>query len=177
MRLRSRQLSRGPGVVPAEHNYRRGVSGGFGSAARLDTSAGTVEYFRLSRLAELGLCDLDRMPYSLRVLLEGALRHAEQHLEADSDVVALAQPGETPSEVAFRPGRVLHQDFTGGAAMVDLAAMRAALQRLGGDPERINPVVPTDFVIDHSVQAEFSGTADAFDQNVELEIAQNRERY
>jgi aconitate hydratase len=153
------------------------VSGGFGSAARLDTPAGTVQYFRLSRLADLGLFELDRMPYSLRVLLEGALRHAEQHRGADSGVAALVQPGETPVEIAFRPRRVLHQDFTGGAAMVDLAAMRAALQRLGSDPQRINPVVPTDFVIDHSVQAEFSGTADAFDQNVELEIAQNRERY
>jgi aconitate hydratase len=153
------------------------LSGGFGSAARLDTPSGSVSYFRLGRLAELGLGDIDRLPYSARVLLEGALRHAEQTGDGEADVLALARPGETPTEVAFRPRRVLHQDFTGGAAMVDLAAMRAAMHRLGGDPQRINPVVPTDFVIDHSVQAEFSGTAEAFDLNVDLEISQNRERY
>jgi aconitate hydratase len=148
------------------------LSEGFGSAARLDTPSGTLGYFRLGRLSELGVGDIDRLPYSTRVLLEGALRYTEQHHGAESDVLALARPSATASEVAFRPRRVLHQDFTGGAAMVDLAAMRAAVLRLGGDPERVNPVVPTDFVIDHSVQAQFSGSPDAFDLNVELEIAQ-----
>ncbi len=158
----------------------------FGTAARLDTVDGPVTYYRLERLAELGVADLDHLPFSLRVLLEGALRHAERldgdqrdvEREVDRDVVGLA--GRSPdgrAEVAFRPARVLHQDFNGGAAMVDLAAMRAAFQRLGGDPEKVNPIVPTDFVVDHSVQVEYFGTSAAFDLNVDAEMRQNRERY
>jgi aconitate hydratase len=153
----------------------------FGSASRLETSGGPVTYYRLGRLAELGVGDIHRLPYSRRVLLEGALRHADAAAAADSrdeqDVLVLARPGSAPDEVAFRPARVLHQDFNGGAAMVDLAAMRSAVERLGGNPDRVNPVVATDFVIDHSVQVEYSATADAFDLNLEEEIRQNRERY
>ena len=151
---------------------------GFGSAAELTGSDGLRTYFRLTRLAELGVVDLDRLPYSLRVLLEGALRYAEQHHDGQADVLALAgRADEQSKEIAFRPARVLHQDFNGGAAMVDFAAMRDAVARLGVDPRLVNPVVPTDFVIDHSVQAEFWGTSSAFDLNVEAEMRQNRERY
>jgi aconitate hydratase len=155
------------------------VSPGFGSTARLDTAAGQVTYYRLGRLTELGVGALEQLPFSRRVLLEGALRHAEQSGEArgEQDVLALATPGPQSVEIGFRPGRVIHQDFTGGAAMVDLAAMRAAVQRFGGEADRVNPVIPTDFVIDHSVQAEFAGSPDAFDLNVEQELRQNRERY
>jgi aconitate hydratase len=157
------------------------VSGHFGSAARLETRGGPVTYYRLARLAELGVGEVDRLPYSRRVLLEGALRHADQsdaeEADGEQDVLTLAGLVPEPAEVAFRPTRVLHQDFNGCAAMVDLAALRSAVRRLGGDPEQVNPVVPTDFVIDHSVQAEYVGSADAFDLNVEQEIRQNRERY
>jgi aconitate hydratase len=150
---------------------------GFGSTAQLHTADGPLTYHRLPRLAELGLVELDRLPFSTRVLLAGALRQAEHDAEAEADVLALLGKGDAGHEVAFRPARVLHQDFNGGAAMVDLAAMRAAVARLGRDPTLVNPVVPTDFVIDHSVQAEFYGSPDAFALNVEAELRQNRERY
>lgn len=147
--------------------------------ATLDTAAGPAGYYALARLPEHGLADPARLPYSIKVLLEAALRHAEQGTGAIDDVAALAAWPETAGrrEIAFRPARVLHQDFNGGAAMVDFTAMRSAAARLGGDPDLINPLVPTDFVIDHSVQVDFWGAPDAAERNVEREFERNGERY
>jgi aconitate hydratase len=131
------------------------------------------EIFRLGALQEQW--DVERLPYTLRVLLENALRTGS---EGDAEAVAGWVATEEPSrEISFRPSRVLHQDFTGVPAIVDLAAMRNAMQDLGGDPSRINPVIPAELVIDHSVQVDEFATRLAFGRNVELEFERNRERY
>ncbi len=152
----------------------------FGAKATLETAAGTVRYYRLGRLAEQGVGDPARLPFSIRVLLENALRHCDGRLVTEEDVVALARwsPKDLPDrEIPFMPARVILQDFTGVPAVVDLAAMRSVVKRLGGDPRRINPLVPADLVIDHSVQVDFFGTELAFRLNVEKEFERNRERY
>ncbi|MER3401300.1 MAG: aconitate hydratase AcnA [Thermoflexus sp.] len=152
----------------------------FEAKALLPTAAGTVVYYRLGRLAELGVGDPARLPFSIRVLLENLLRHCDGQLVSEEDVLVLARwsPQDLPDrEIPFMPARVLLQDFTGVPAVVDLAAMRAAVKRLGGDPRRINPLVPADLVIDHSVQVDFFGTERAFFLNVEKEFERNRERY
>ena len=142
---------------------------------RLETSGGTVGYWRLDRLVEAGA--LARLPYVVRIFLENVLRHQgdgadPQHLDA------LAKwPGDTPQEFPFFPARVVLQDFTGVPCVADLAAMRAALERLGGKPSRVNPIIPVDLVIDHSVLVDFFGGRDSFQRNVELEYERNRERY
>ncbi|GAB4245401.1 MAG: aconitate hydratase [Thermoleophilia bacterium] len=135
---------------------------------------------RLDAVAPGGLRELERLPYCLRVLLENMLRHAgdgivaEEHVRA---VVAWAATATERPEIPFMPSRVLLQDFTGVPCVVDLAALRSAVDRLGGDPEIINPRVPVDLVIDHSVQVDAFGSADAYARNVRLEIERNRERY
>jgi len=152
----------------------------FGAKATLETAAGTVVYYQLSRLAEQGVSDPSRLPFSIRVLLENLLRHCDGSLVTEEDVLALARwaPRDLPDrEIPFMPARVILQDFTGVPAVVDLAAMRSAVKRLGGDPRRINPLVPADLVIDHSVQVDFFGTELAFYLNVEKEFERNRERY
>src|SRR3990172_9259594 len=119
--------------------------------------------------------DAPPLPYTLRVLLENALRAGgEDDVEAVAGWVAADEPSR---EISFRPSRVLHQDFTGVPAIVDLAAMRNAMGDLGGDPTRINPVIPAELVIDHSVQVDEFATRFAFSRNVELEFQRNRERY
>ena len=131
------------------------------------------EIFRLDALQQQW--DVARLPYTLRVLLENVLRGGS---EADVEAVAGWVATEEPSrEISFRPSRVLHQDFTGVPAIVDLAAMRNAMRDLGGDPDRINPVIPAELVIDHSVQVDEFATRLAFARNVELEFERNRERY
>ena len=155
-------------------------SGAFGSSARLQGSFGEVIYHRLEALARPGKAPLSRLPYTVLVLLENLLRQAEMGVADADSVLALASwhPGATqPPEFPFMPGRVLAQDFTGVPLVVDLAAMRAAVQRAGGDPARINPLAPVDLIIDHSVQADRFGTKDAFDFNVQCEYARNQERY
>jgi aconitate hydratase len=152
----------------------------FGSRARLETSLGPVSFCRLEALESVGLARLDRLPISLRVLLESVLRAASAGRARREDVEALA--GWSPRAasrpgVAFFPARVLMQDFTGVPAVVDLAAMRSALARLGGDPRRIDPRLPVDLVIDHSVQVDFFASPDALLRNAELEFSRNRERY
>jgi len=133
----------------------------------------TYEIFRLDALQDRW--DVARLPYSLRVLLENALRAGD---DADVEAIAGWVAAEEPSrEIAFRPSRVIHQDFTGVPAIVDLAAMRNAMQDLGGDPSSINPVIPAELVIDHSVQVDEFATRLAFGRNVELEFERNRERY
>ncbi len=136
--------------------------------------------YRLPELARQNRTDLDRLPFSIRVLLENALRHAGRGIVTEDHVAQLAQwsPSATAGgEFPFMPARVVLQDFTGVPCVVDLAAMRDAMARMRGDPDRINPVVPCDLVIDHSVQVDFYGSDKAFRLNVELELERNRERY
>ena len=152
----------------------------FASRSRLEGAAGPVTYFALPALERAGLGPLARLPYSIRILLEAALRNVDGFTVTEDDVRAIAgwnakAVGEV--EIPFLPGRVVLQDFTGVPCVVDLAAMRAAMRRLGGDPAKINPLVPCDLVIDHSVQVDVFGSADALARNVEKEFERNRERY
>ena len=152
----------------------------FGARAELETAAGPVTYYRLERLEEMGLADLARLPYSIRVWLEGLLRQYNGREITETHVQELAGwNAATPkrSELPFQPARVVLQDFTGVPAVVDLAALRSAMHRLGGDPNRINPQVPVDLVIDHSVQVDMFGTNAALYYNAEREFERNRERY
>jgi len=152
----------------------------FGAEATLRVRGGDVRIYRLDRLAAAGVGRIDRLPYSIKVLLENALRHLDGSLVHEDDVTALANwnpRAVRENEFPFMPGRVLLQDFTGVPAVVDLAAMRSAVARLGGDPKRINPGVPCDLVIDHSVQVDAFGSPGALKANVEKEFERNRERY
>jgi len=157
------------------------TDGAFGGArARLDSAAGPVAYYRLNALLDQGFGAVERMPMTLKILLENLLRHVGNGVVRDTEVERLARwtpRGETHHEFPFYPARVLLQDFTGVPAAVDLAAMRSAMARLGGDPKKINPLVPADLVIDHSVQVDYFGSADAFGLNVEREYERNQERY
>jgi len=141
---------------------------------------GTVRYAPLAALGDRIAVGLDRLPFTVKVLLEGLVRQAgtEPFTWGDVDTLAAWQPGgPAGGEFPFLPARVLLQDFTGVPVVVDLAAMRDAVRRLGGDPRRVNPIVPADLVIDHSVQVDVYGTPAAFTRNVEFEYARNRERY
>ncbi|MGE0442718.1 MAG: aconitate hydratase AcnA [Gemmatimonadales bacterium] len=151
----------------------------FGSRGTLALASGTATIFRLPELARQGLIDLDRIPFSIRILIENALRHAGRGVVTEDHVLQIGRWTGKPAagEIPFMPARVVLQDFTGVPCVVDLAAMRDAMARLGGDPQRINPVVPCDLVIDHSVQVDHYGTAEAFRQNVALEFHRNKERY
>ncbi len=146
----------------------------------LKTSHGDYVYYRLDALEIAGYTNLTKLPVSIRVLLEAALRQVNGKDVKNEDVIALAgwkpQVDDRPA-MPFKPGRVIMQDFTGVPAVVDLAAMRSAMARLGGDPKKINPLIPVDLVIDHSVQVDFFASDDAFDRNAELEFTRNRERY
>ena len=144
--------------------------------------------FRLDALEKAGLTKLDKLPYSIRILLESALRQCNDREITQDDVKNIAAWSPTPLSsplqggqrgvgIPFLPARVVMQDFTGVPAVVDLAAMRAAVARLGGDPRKINPLVPVDLVVDHSVQVDFFATADALHRNTEVEFQRNRERY
>jgi aconitate hydratase len=142
---------------------------------------GKKEYviFRLDALEKAGLTKLSKLPYSIRVVLEAALRQCNDKEIAQQDVknIAAWTPKGVRPGIPFLPGRVVMQDFTGVPAIVDLAAMRAAVARLGGEPKKINPLVPVDLVIDHSVQVDFFATTDALNRNTEMEFVRNRERY
>ncbi len=151
----------------------------FQSAATLTSGKTTVNLYRLDALKSEGVA-IARLPYSLRILLENLLRHEDGKTVTADDVRFLAKwdPKAEPSrEIAYMPARVLMQDFTGVPAVVDLAAMRDAMKTLGGDPEKINPLQPAELVIDHSVQVDEFGTANAYDLNAALEFTRNRERY
>jgi aconitate hydratase len=150
--------------------------------SRSEISVNELDYtiFRLDRLEKDGLTNLDQMPFSIRVLLESVLRQINNNTITEESVIQLSKwkaKSDNRSEVPFFPARVLMQDFTGVPAVVDLAAMRSALARLGGDPKRINPQVPVDLVIDHSVQVDFFASAEALHRNAEIEFNRNRERY
>jgi aconitate hydratase len=138
------------------------------------------EYFSLAAASAAGLGDISRLPYSLKVLLENLLRHIDGRSVTADDCMALAawlKERRSDREIAFRPARVLMQDFTGVPAVVDLAAMRDAMVKLGGDPKKINPLSPVDLVIDHSVTVDFSGSSDAMRRNTDMEFKRNQERY
>ncbi len=148
-----------------------------------DTGSGTAGIYRLSRLEDAKLTSVARLPYSIRILLEAVLRNCDRYAVTERDVTnlagwqATATAAGTAVEIPFKPARVILQDFTGVPCVVDLAAMRSAMQRLGGDPKKINPLVPVDLVIDHSVQVDFFGGRDSMDRNVAIEFDRNRERY
>jgi len=152
----------------------------FNAAATLTAGSQKVNYFRLKALEGAGVGNLARLPFSLRILLENLLRCEDGKTVTAEDIKFLASwdPKAEPStEIAYMPARVLMQDFTGVPAVVDLAAMRDAMRALGGDPEKINPLQPAELVIDHSVQVDEYGTANAYDLNAALEFTRNRERY
>jgi aconitate hydratase len=152
----------------------------FGTRGTLKLDGADATVFRLPELARQGLAELDRLPFSIRILLENTLRHAGRGIVGEDHVRELAGWRGTAAgrgEVPFMPARVVLQDFTGVPCVVDLAAMRDAMARMRGDPDRINPVVPCDLVIDHSVQVDFFGSERAYQLNVELEMERNRERY
>ncbi len=137
-------------------------------------------YFSLIEAEKNGLTGISKLPYSMKVVLENLLRFEDNNTVKKADIKAIAKWLETKSsnhEIAFRPSRVLMQDFTGVPAVVDLAAMRDATKKLGADPQKINPLVPVDLVIDHSVMVDNFGTPSSFAKNVELEYSRNGERY
>ncbi len=151
-----------------------------GTRRTLAAGGRSYDYFSLEAAAEANLGDIARLPFSLKVLLENLLRFEDGRTATTEDIAALANwtaERGADREIGYRPARVLMQDFTGVPAVVDLAAMRAAMKNLGGDAERINPLSPVDLVIDHSVMVDHAGTADAFRRNVDLEMARNGERY
>jgi aconitate hydratase len=146
----------------------------------LQVGSKTYAYFSLPTAERNGLKGISRLPFSMKVLLENLLRNEDGRTVAKDDIKAVAEWLKTKTserEIAFRPARVLMQDFTGVPAVVDLAAMRDAMKQLGGDPKKINPQVPVDLVIDHSVAVTFFGNNAAFKKNVEEEYRQNQERY
>ena len=152
----------------------------FSARATFETGSGPATLYRLRALDDAGVTNTSRLPYSIRMVLEALLRTCDGYEVTEADVRSLAtwnaaQPAET--EIPFKPARVVLQDFTGVPCVVDLAAMRAAMRRLGGDPKKINPLVPVDLVIDHSVQVDFFGGADSLEKNVEIEFERNAERY
>src|SRR5919106_6448134 len=152
----------------------------FGARKALKVGNESYDIFRLDLLERAGFKNVSRLPVSLKVLLENLLRHEDSHHVNKVDIEALAKwdPKAKPDkEIAFMPARVLMQDLTGVPAIVDLAAMREAMKRLGGDPKKINPLAPVDLVIDHSVQVDYFGTADALHKNSEIEYERNSERY
>jgi aconitate hydratase len=152
----------------------------FDAKRSFETSDGTVNYYALSVLEEAGLIDISKTPYSIRVLLENALRNADGGPATDDHVnlVASWRPDNKPvSEFPYMPGRVVLQDFTGVPVVVDIAAMRDAVSNAGGDSSIINPIVRSDMVIDHSVQVDYFSSAGALAMNIEREFERNTERY
>lgn len=146
----------------------------------LTVAGRSYDYFSVRAASEAGLGDVSRLPYSMKVLLENLLRYEDGRSVSVDDVKAVATwlvDRRSDREIAYRPARVLLQDFTGVPAVVDLAAMRDALVALGGDPQKINPLSPVDLVIDHSVMIDYWGTKDALSKNMDLEFQRNGERY
>ena len=152
----------------------------FGARSTLAAGHGPATIYRLNSLEKSGHGSVQRLPFSIKVLLEALLRNCDGTLVTEEDVTSLARwNAKSPAarEVPFKPARVILQDFTGVPAVVDLAAMRSAMKRLGGDATKINPLVPVDLVIDHSVQVDFFGDSSALERNAEVEFQRNRERY
>ena len=155
------------------------MSNSFGAKATLSVNGKSYEYYQLAAI-EKAIPQAKKLPFSLKILLENLLRCENGLSVRKQDIEALAKwnaNAEPDTEIAFTPARVLLQDFTGVPCVVDLAAMRDAMKALGGDPAKINPLVPCELVIDHSVQVDVSGTPDSFAQNTKLEYERNQERY
>ncbi|GIW22052.1 MAG: aconitate hydratase A [Candidatus Sericytochromatia bacterium] len=148
---------------------------------KFDTGYGNQAYmYSLSKLEEKGFPNIRKLPFSIKILLESVLRECDDYLVNQEDIYKLANydpKNPKEEEIPFKPARVILQDFTGVPVVVDLAAMRSAMKRFGGDSTKINPIVPVDLVIDHSVQVDFYGSNDALDKNRSLEFERNRERY
>ncbi|TMD47954.1 MAG: aconitate hydratase, partial [Chloroflexi bacterium] len=154
----------------------------FGARTTLKGVSDNIIYYQLDALTKRGITGLERLPFTVKIILENLLRHAGGELVTEDDVLSLArwtpgQAAQSESEYPFMPARVLLQDFTGVPAVADLAAMRSAVARMQGDPQKINPLVPADLVIDHSVQVDMFGSTLAFARNVEREYERNSERY
>ncbi|MCE9629667.1 MAG: aconitate hydratase AcnA [Planctomycetia bacterium] len=152
----------------------------FSARTTFETGSGPATLYRLRALDDAGVTNTSRLPYSIRMILESLLRTCDDYEVTEADIRTLAtwnasSPAE--KEIPFKPARVVLQDFTGVPCVVDLAAMRTAMKRLGGDPRKINPLVPVDLVIDHSVQVDFFGSSDALENNVDIEFGRNAERY
>ncbi|MBB4041369.1 aconitate hydratase [Microvirga flocculans] len=157
------------------------LNNSFNARQTLKVGDKTYTYYSLVEAEKNGLKGVSKLPFSMKVLLENLLRYEDGRTVTKADIQAVAEwlnnKGKDEKEIAYRPARVLMQDFTGVPAVVDLAAMRDAMKNLGGDPRKINPLVPVDLVIDHSVIVDEFGTPKAFDRNVELEYQRNGERY
>ena len=155
------------------------VTNSFATRDKLSVGAQSFEIYRLEKVEKHSGGSMDRLPFSLRILLENLLRNEDGRFVHPEDIKALAswKPGGSEKEIAFMPARVLLQDFTGVPAVVDLAAMREAVKKMGGNPKRINPLFPAELVIDHSVQVDSFGTVNAFGLNAQLEFQRNVERY
>src|SRR5436309_1774747 len=152
----------------------------FGTRTTLSTTAGAVTIYSLIALEKRGFPGIARLPFSLKILLENLMRNEDGRFVKQADIDALAKwdvRSKTLKEISFMPARVLLQDFTGVPCVVDLAAMRDGIVRLGGDPAKVNPLQPVELVIDHSVQVDYFGQKDAFELNAELEFSRNKERY
>jgi aconitate hydratase len=154
----------------------------FGARTTLQGVSRKITYFHLDALMQRGVKGIDRLPFTVKIILENALRYAGGELVTEDDVLSLArwEPGQaskSEAEYPYLPARVLLQDFTGVPAVADLAAMRSAVARMHGDPQKVNPLVPADLVIDHSVQVDMYGSTLAFARNVEREYERNSERY
>lgn len=152
----------------------------FSARAEIELSTGRkVAYYSLDRLEKLGLGKISRLPFSIKVLLESVLRNCDGFAITEEHVKSLAgwKPKTNREETPYKPARVVLQDFTGVPAVVDLAAMRDTMKKLGGDPSKINPQIPCDLVIDHSVQVDFFGAADSLFRNEKVEFERNAERY
>ncbi|MCA9213354.1 MAG: aconitate hydratase, partial [Planctomycetales bacterium] len=149
-----------------------------GIAATLTFATTTAHYVSLAKLADKTGADVERLPHTVKILLENIARRVDGRDVSQADVESLAHwPHGADASIAFMPARVLMQDFTGVPAVVDLAAMRSAVARAGGDPQSVNPFVPVDLVIDHSVQVDRFGSDDAYAANLKWEYRRNRERY
>ena len=152
----------------------------FGAKTLLDTKSGSVNIFSLSLLEKNEGADIKKLPFSLRILLEALLRNCDGKIATKDDIKALAgwRGRETSrNEIPFMPSRIVLQDFTGVPSLVDLAAMRSAMKRMGGNPRRITPQIPVDLVVDHSIQVDHYGTAESLEFNTEMEFKRNMERY
>lgn len=156
------------------------VSNLHNSRASFTVNGKEYNYYRLAAIEEAGIANVSRLPYSIKVLLESVLRQYDGYVIKEDHVNQLAKWGKdanTEAEVPFKPSRVVLQDFTGVPVVVDLASLRSAMKEMGGNPDKINPAIPVDLVIDHSVQVDKYGTASALQANMDLEFERNAERY
>lgn len=160
--------------------YREEVMDNQSFLKQLQVDGKTYDYFDISELENQGIGKIARLPYSIRILVENLLRKLDGKVVEDKDLQAITNwqtSYDAPVEIPYHPARVLMQDFTGVPAVVDLAAMRDAVKQLGGDPTKVNPMVPVELVADHSVQIDFSGTDESLNDNVAKEYERNSERY